>query len=144
MLTKMATQIPVTQLRIMLADDNAMIRRGLRTLLESCAGWTVCAEAIDGNSAIAKAVELRPDVILLDLSMPDLSGFEVAKRIHDQAPECATIVVTEQDARLMAQLPSQAGVRAYVAKSRLALDLMPTIEQVLLHTRASVPPAKIA
>lgn len=114
--------------RILVADDNDMMRSGMCSLLRSHEGWTVCGEAENGIDAIQKAIALKPDVILIDMSMPRLSGFEAAKTIHEHVPASKILFVTEHDAKTLAQLPPQRGVRGYVMKSRLDLDLIAAVE----------------
>jgi len=72
----------MSTLRILIADDHDLIRRGIKTVVESRKGWEVCGEAITGTRAVAKAQELKPDVAILDISMPELNGIEAAKRIR--------------------------------------------------------------
>src|ERR1700692_3556650 len=74
--TKMGT------LRIMIADDHDLVRRGLKMLLESHPGWKVCAEAHSGREAVAMAEEFRPDIAIMDFSMPELNGIEAARKIN--------------------------------------------------------------
>ncbi len=124
-------------IRILVADDSKLIRSGLCALLQSHAGWIICGEAADGNDAVKKAIELKPDVILIDLSMPDLNGFEAAKCIHDQIPDSQILVVTEHERRFLAQIPPQPGVRGYVVKSRLHLDLISAVEAASQHRDGS-------
>ena len=69
-------------LRILLADDHEIVRRGLRALLEKHEGWEVCGEASDGREAVEKALQLKPDVVIVDIGMPNLDGYEVAKTIR--------------------------------------------------------------
>jgi two-component system response regulator NreC len=71
----------VESLRILIADDHQLFRDGVRALLQSHAGWEICGEARTGREAVAKAIELRPDIIILDISMPDLNGVDAARRI---------------------------------------------------------------
>ena len=97
----------------------------------------MCGEATDGKDAVKKAIELRPDIILVDISMPYLNGFETARCIHEEVPDSEILIVTEQDARSLAHMPSQPGVRGYVQKSRIALDLMPAIEAASKHQSLS-------
>ena len=122
--------------RILIADDSELMRRGLCSLLQSHAGWVVCGEAADGNDIVRKAADLRPDVILVDVSMPYLNGFEAARAIHEQVPEAEILLVTEHDSRMLATLPSQPGVRGYVAKSRIDFDLIPAVEAALPNPKA--------
>lgn len=114
--------------RILIADDNDMIRSGMCSLLQSREGWTVCGEAENGTDAIQKAIELQPDVILLDVSMPQLNGFEAAERIHKRLPSSKILVVTEHDAKILEKLPPRPGVSGYIMKSRLDCDLISAVE----------------
>jgi two-component system response regulator NreC len=125
-----ASESPV---RILIADDSELMRSGMLSLLRSQSGWVVCGEAIDGIDAVDKAVALKPDVVLVDISMPRLNGLEVARRIHEQAPDSEILIVTELDSRSLAHLPSQPGVRGYVMKSRITRDLVPAIEAASKH-----------
>jgi two-component system response regulator NreC len=131
-------------LRILVADDNETIRNGLSSVLESRSGWIVCGVAVDGKEAVEKAIQLKPDVILVDLSMPHLNGFEVAKCIHEQMTDCEILVVTEQDPRFMEHLSPQAGVSGYVVKSRITLDLLSAVEAASRCLPSSVPASKTA
>lgn len=114
--------------RILVADDNELIREGLCSLLRQHPAWLVCGEATNGKDAIEKAVMLKPDVILIDVSMPDLNGFEVASRIHQQLPAPKILIVTEHDSRSFAHIEPQPGVSGYVMKSRVGCELIPAVE----------------
>lgn len=120
-------------LRILVADDNEKIRNGICLALEARSGWKVCGRAVDGMDAVQKAVELKPDVILVDVSMPCLNGFEAAARIHEQMPNAEILVITEHDALMVAHLPCQPGVRGYLVKSRIEHDLIPAVEAACKH-----------
>lgn len=117
-----------TPLRILVADDNDLMRTGLRALLEEHVWWTICGEATGGVDAIQKALQLKPDVILLDVSMPDLNGFQVARRIHQQLPDAAILIVTEHDSSSFENADPQPGVCGYVMKSRASSDLVAAVE----------------
>lgn len=119
--------------RILVSDDNELIRNSLRSVLQSRAGWIICGEATDGKDALEKAIDLKPDVILIDISMPHLNGFEAAACIHEQVPDAEILIVTEHDSRTIAHLPCQPGVRGYVVKSRIESDLIPAIEAASKH-----------
>ena len=114
--------------RILVADDNELVRRGLCSLLREHPAWQVCGEAINGKEAVEKASLLKPDVMLVDISMPDLNGFEVATRIHQLLPECKILIVTEHDASSLAHIEPQPGVCGYVTKSRVSADLARAVE----------------
>jgi DNA-binding NarL/FixJ family response regulator len=115
-------------LRILIADDHALVRRMLRTLLQSHAEWDVCGEASDGRDAIEKAKELKPDVVLLDLSMPYVTGLEATPIIHKELPQSAILIVTQHDSRELSRMAVEAGALGYVVKSDLSRDLVPAIE----------------
>lgn len=115
-------------LRILIADDNDLMRAGLCSLVEEHDGWVVCGEAVNGEDAIQKALRLKPHVILVDVHMPDLNGFQVAKRIHEQLPEAAILIVSQHDLRSLGHIEPQPGVRGYVMKSRVSLDLVAAVE----------------
>jgi DNA-binding NarL/FixJ family response regulator len=124
--------MPAT-LRILVADDNEVIRNALCAVLEDRSGWVVCGRAVDGADAVQKAGELKPDVILVDVSMPGLNGFEAAARIHEQVPDTEILIVTEHDSSTVDQLPQLPGVRGYVVKSRIARDLISAVEAASKH-----------
>ena len=81
-------------LRILIADDHDLLRRGLKALLESRPGWTVCAEAHTGREAVTKAEELKPDIVVLDITMPELNGVEAARRILKASPNTEILVLS--------------------------------------------------
>ena len=83
--------------RILLADDHEIVRRGLKELLEEQIGWTVCAEAANGRDAVDLAVQTRPQVAVLDFSMPELNGLEATRRIREVCPETEILVFTMHD-----------------------------------------------
>ena len=124
----MSARMPQRSLRILVADDNEVLRKGICSLLQSREGWTVCGQAVDGRDAVQKARELKPDIILLDVSMPLLNGFEAARTIHSSLPTSKILVVTEYDVGTLNGLPPQLGVFGYVMKSRIVADLIPGVE----------------
>ena len=96
-------------MRILIADDNDMVRRGVIRLLSDEPDWTVCGEARDGLEAIQKARELLPDVILLDISMPGISGLDVARRLRLELPNAKILVISQHDPFVMLPLVIEAG-----------------------------------
>jgi DNA-binding NarL/FixJ family response regulator len=115
-------------LRVLVADDSELVRGSLCSLLRKHGGWVVCGEAATGLQAIEKSAELRPDVVLLDLSLPDLNGFEAAKRIHEGSPRSGIVIVTEIDSQTLSYVTARPGVCSCVSKARLSRDLLPAIE----------------
>jgi DNA-binding NarL/FixJ family response regulator len=92
------------RVRILVADDHDVIRTGLRALLEAESDFEVCGEATDGREALQKANELKPDVLILDLSMPKLNGLEVTRRVHKMCPQVEVLILTVQDSEQILQL----------------------------------------
>jgi len=128
-MTALATTFnDVQPLKILIADDSEVLRKSLRSFLESHPGWKVCGEAVDGRDAVEKAAALQPDVILLDISMPNLDGFEAARRIHQNRPDAQIIFVTQHDSHEMAVRATQAGARCYISKSHIIRELIPAVE----------------
>lgn len=119
--------------RIMVADDHEVVRRGLRDLLESNSDWQVTAEAENGLEVVQKAAELKPDVIVLDITMPGLNGLEAARRIRKTLPEVEVLFLTVHDSAQMIHEALNAGARGYVLKSDAGRDLLAAIESVRRH-----------
>ena len=117
--------------RILIVDDHAVLRRSLRLLLAQRADWEVCGEAIDGLDAIQQAGQLLPDVILLDISLPHLTGLEAAMQIRKNAPGVRIVIVSQHDPVQMESRALDVGAHAYVTKLNLSRDLLPAIDAVL-------------
>src|SRR5271156_5814452 len=111
-------------LRILIADDKPLVRTGLRMLLEQHRDWTVCGEAGDGIEAVEQAIALKPDVILLDISMPKLDGLMAAPLIREKVPSAAIIILTLYQSLEMARIAARAGAAAYITKSLLTIELV--------------------
>lgn len=117
-------------LKILLADDHDIVRRGLRELLNKRADWKVVAEAGNGREAVAKALDTRPNVALLDISMPSLNGFEAARQILLERPDTKILILTAHESNAMIRQVLNAGARGYVLKSDAERDLVTAIEAV--------------
>jgi DNA-binding NarL/FixJ family response regulator len=117
-------------LRVLIADDHALIRRGVRDLLATRNGWQVVAEAVNGAEAVQKAVDLRPDIAILDFSMPELNGPGAAAQIVKHAPETGVVVLTMHDSEQVMRETLQAGARGLVLKSDADRDLVEAVEAV--------------
>lgn len=119
--------------RILLADDNKTLRSKVRTLLESRPDWQVVAEAGTGREAVQKAAQLKPDVVVLDYSMPELDGISAIPLIRGAVPGAEIVFLTVHDARFTVGRAIQAGTCAYVVKIDMAQDLMPAVEAASQH-----------
>lgn len=124
---------PLVTLRILIADDHSLIRRGIRALLESRAGWTVCAEAETGRDAVEKSEELQPDVAVLDIGMPQLNGIDAARMIKKTCPHTEILILSVHYSDEIARQVIEAGVRGYVVKSDSDRDLAKAIEALATH-----------
>src|ERR1700723_1848592 len=120
-------------MEILIADDHELFRRGLRSFLESRPEWHVCGEAADGKEAVAKAKELKPDVVLLDVSMPKMNGLEAARVIRRDMPDSNILIVSQNDANLMEKAALQAGAKRYIQKTRISPDLTEALEELSLE-----------
>jgi len=120
-------QRPVVRRRILIADDHEVMRRGVRGLVESQEEWSVCGEAIEGNEAISKTRELHPDLLILDVSMPGVSGIEAALQILKDDPNMKILFFTMYDSPQMMREISNVGAWGYVAKARAGNDLVDAV-----------------
>ena len=107
-------------IRILIADDHELMRRGLRTVLATKPNWEVCGEAVDGGEAIEKTKLLRPDILLLDLTMPFLSGLEVARTVSRDIPTTQVLILSQYDESDMRSHALEAGARGYISKNDAA------------------------
>ncbi len=123
----------VRTLRILIADDHDLMRRGVKALLQSHAGWEICGEAHTGREAVAKAEELKPDVVILDISMPDLNGVDAAKRIRKASPDTEVLILSVHYSDQLIRDILEAGVRGYIVKSDSDRDLVIAIETLANH-----------
>src|SRR5580692_1469984 len=101
-------------LRILIADDHDLMRRGLRTLLETHPGWTVCAESSTGREALAKAEELRPDIAILDVTMPELNGIDAGRRILKASPRTRVLILSVHYSDQLIREIIAAGLQGYI------------------------------
>lgn len=116
------------KLRILIADDHELVRRGLIALLQAHEGWEICGEATDGREAVEKAKQLKPDVVILDVGMPNLNGLAATRQLSRQDPHCKIIVLTITDTDQIVQEALDAGARGFVLKSDAARDLVSAVE----------------
>ena len=102
---------------ILIVDDNAVIRRSLRHILESIGGWNVVGEAVDGRDAINKAQQLRPDLIVLDLAMPVMNGLEAARELNQIMPQVPLLMYSAFADKFMEKQAQAVGVKAVISKA---------------------------
>ncbi len=118
----------MSELTILLADDHEVVRRGLKAFLNSHAGWRVVDEASDGREAIEKTRKVRPEVVVLDITLPELTGLEVARRILAELPETRLVFFTMHNSEQMVYEALNTGAQGYVLKSDSSSDLVSAIE----------------
>jgi DNA-binding NarL/FixJ family response regulator len=119
-------------LSILIADDHAVVRAGLRTLLESRSRWQVCAESADGRDAVDKALKHQPHIAILDVGMPLLNGVEAARQIRKLAPATEILILTMHESDDLVQQVVEAGARGYILKDeadRVLLDAVHALSQ---------------
>jgi DNA-binding NarL/FixJ family response regulator len=120
-------------LRILVADDHAVVRQGVRTLIEEEPGWEVCGEAVTGHEAVKKAIQLKPDVVIVDLGMPELNGLEVTRQVRSAVPQSEVLVLTMHESEQVVREVLSAGARGYVLKSDAGRDLVAAITSLRQH-----------
>jgi DNA-binding NarL/FixJ family response regulator len=112
----------VPPVSILIADDHELVRKGIRTVLQARPGWEVVAEVTDGREAVKKVQQLKPNVAILDISMPLMNGLEAARQIAKGAPQTKVLILTMHDSDPMIQQILEAGARGYLLKSDASLD----------------------
>jgi DNA-binding NarL/FixJ family response regulator len=114
--------------RILLADDHDVVRRGVREIIESHDGWTVCGEASNGREAVQMAITLAPDVVVLDISMPSLNGIEATRMIRRELPATEVIIFTLHEEERLIRATLLAGARGIVSKADASSQLLLAVE----------------
>jgi DNA-binding NarL/FixJ family response regulator len=125
--------------RILVADDHGVVRRGLRALLESRRGWKVCAEAANGREAVECARKLKPDVAILDIGMPGLNGVEATRQIRKVSPKTEILILSAHGSEKLALEVLEAGARGYVVKEEADESLMVAVDALLRHVPFLTP-----
>lgn len=118
---------------ILIADDHEVVRRGVRALIESRPDWRICGEASTGEEALRLAHELKPDIVVVDIGMPQLNGIEVARKMRYTVPRAEILLLTMSDSEQLIREGLEAGARGYVLKSDAGGDLVIAIEALLRH-----------
>jgi two-component system response regulator NreC len=124
--------VPNRRLRILVADDHPVIRKSVRQILDSHPRFEVCGEAHDGAAAIDEAHRLKPDVIVMNITMPVLNGIDAAREIKASLPELAIVILSTHADKQFIEQAKKSGARAYVAKTTAAEALVKAIEAAVL------------
>jgi DNA-binding NarL/FixJ family response regulator len=128
-------------LRSLIADDHDLLRRGVKALLQSHAGWEVCGEAHTGRDAVTKAEELKPDIVILDIGMPDLNGIEAARRIRRGSANTEILILSVHYSDQLIRDILEVGVRGYIVESDSDRDLIIAVEALAKHKPFFTPQA---
>jgi DNA-binding NarL/FixJ family response regulator len=134
-------EINLKSLRIMIVDDHDLMRRGIKGLLQSHPNWDICGEAQTGREAVTKAEQLKPDIVILDISMPDLNGVEAAKRIRKVSPNTEVLILSAHYSDQLIREIVEAGARGYIIKSDSDRDLVIAVETLANHKPFFTPKA---
>ena len=117
-------------MRVLIADDNQLVRRAIASLLADAEDVEVCGEAADSGEALQKAGELRADIILLDFSMPGINGLITAQRLKQTLPAVKILIISQHDPKQLLPRSLEAGADGCIDKGRLATDLLPTLRRL--------------
>lgn len=117
-------------MRILIADDSAIVRRGIVTLLSGTGGWAICGQALNGADTLQKAQELQPDLVLLDVNLPDANGLEIARSLRASLPQIKIIAISQHDPATLFPRAIEAGANGCIDKGRLGMDLKAAIKSI--------------
>ena len=117
-------------MRILIADDSSLVRRGIAKLLSGDADLEICGEAADSNETLQKVDELRPDLILLDVSMPGMNGLDTAQLLRQNLPALKILIISQHDPKQLLPRSLEVGAHDCVDKARLFTDLLPTLRSL--------------
>ena len=126
--------------QILIVDDSPMVRRMVRCSVEAKTDWQICGEAENGEVAVRMVEELKPDLVVLDLSMPIMNGLDAARKISKLAPDTALLMYTMQESSQLLKEAEKAGINEVISKSAIGVErLIATMRALLFH-----PPGKVA
>lgn len=117
-------------MRVLIADDHAVVRQGVRGIVESYDEYAVCCEAGNGLEAVKQTLNFHPDVAILDITMPVMNGIDAAREIHDKEPKVAILMLSMHEYSSQLDALKDIGVKGYVTKSRTADELIQAIQTV--------------
>jgi PAS domain S-box-containing protein len=117
-------------MRLLIVDDHEVVRRGVRSLLLEQSEFEVCGEAVDGQDALEQAREVKPDLIVMDLSMPKLNGLEATRQVRSMLPDCEVLILSQHENPEMARQALKAGARGYVVKNSVSKDLIAALTKI--------------
>lgn len=120
-------------MRVLVVDDHEAVRHSVRLLLRDSEKYVVCGEAVDGKDGVNKARELKPDVVIMDISMPRLNGFEATRQVRNALPGCGILMLSQHDSPEFVRQALEAGARGYVVKSSIATDLLRGLDKISRH-----------
>lgn len=120
----------MSQLRIVIADDHDVVRRGLKSVLEDQPNWEVCGEANTGRKAVELVRAHKPDIVVLDITMPELNGLEAARQIQKASPDTKMLILTVHESEQLVHDVLKAGARGYILKSDAGRDLVAAINAI--------------
>jgi two-component system, NarL family, response regulator NreC len=123
----------MSAVRILLADDHTLVREGLRRILEAQPGWQVIAEAADGREAVRRSLELKPDLVILDLAMPQLSGVDAIQQIVRRLPSVRILVLSMHADEVYVTRALRAGAHGYLLKDSAGTDLLRAVSALTQH-----------
>jgi DNA-binding NarL/FixJ family response regulator len=123
----------MTTIKVLIADDHDLMRRGIKSIIETKKGWEVCGEVRTGAQAVAKAKELKPDIAILDITMPELNGLEAAKRIQKVSEKTEILMLSAHYSDQLIREVIEAGIRSYIVKSDSDRDLSIALDNLANH-----------
>jgi DNA-binding NarL/FixJ family response regulator len=129
----MTTSTSTSPLRILIADDHDVMRQGTRTVIERQTGWEVCGVATNGREAVAQASELKPDIVILDMTMPQLNGLDASVQIKREVPGAEILMFTAHEADDLIRSAFDAGIKSFIAKTEAHQFLVEAIESLARH-----------
>src|ERR1035437_2690368 len=120
--------------RVLVADDHELVRRGVRASIQQCRpGWEFCGEASNGREAVASAAGLKPDIVVMDISMPEMNGLEATRQILKDSPETEVLILSMHESEQLVHEVLASGARGYVLKADAGNDLIAALDALRQH-----------